>query len=115
MQIRTKFVSSSGRSSVPVSLAAYVQSKPEKSPVRTAATGLDFCGKMMGALPVTGEFWNVTAAEADLGKILVGQHLIGGQTVLIGPIGLVTGTQNSNEAYENHDLSLKSIVCCSAI
>ncbi len=115
MQTMTKLVSSPGRSCIPLISASHMQLKPEKSPARNGAAGLDFCSRKKGTSAVTGEFRNVTTAETDLSEILVGQHLIGGQTVLIGPVSLVAGSQSGNKANDNHDLSLNSIICCSAI
>ena len=115
MQKRTKVVSSSGCSSVPRRAGARVQIEQNKSPARNHAAGLDSYGQAPNVSAMPGEVRNVATAEADFGQILVGQHLIGRQTILVGPIGLVTGTLSGNKARKNHDLSLKSVVCCSAI
>jgi hypothetical protein len=45
---------------------------------------------------VACKLWDVRTAEADLGKILVGQHLVGSQARLIGLVRLIASPKAGN-------------------
>jgi hypothetical protein len=96
MQMRAELVSSSANSCAPAGAALQVQAKPDKSPVRYGAAGLDLSWGMSATLAVASKFRNVAPAETDFCQILIGKHPVGSQTVLVGPVGLVTCTQSSN-------------------